>query len=101
RPAGEEYEQVGGVGDRDVGQGVVRVGKARDVIDKNRDQRKATPEINGIGFARHTFVVPASEPGGEAGHDDDDGDLHGTLHADDPDISTHPAAQFFGVGRGL
>src|SRR3954471_8640468 len=51
-PTGEEDEEFGGIGDGEVRVGEGLEGIPGDVVDEDREQGKAAPEIDGIGFAQ-------------------------------------------------
>ena len=53
RPAGQEHEQIGGVRDGEVDQRVFGVDQTGNVVDEDRDQREAAPEVDRIGLTRH------------------------------------------------
>ena len=59
RPAGEEHEQVGGIRDGKIHQRVARIKQAGDVVDEDRDQREAAPEIDRIGLGVSSSVPAA------------------------------------------
>ena len=56
RPAGQEDEQLGGIGEREVPVREPLLVDARNMVDEDRDKRKAAPEIDGVGFTRHATL---------------------------------------------
>lgn len=49
RPARQKDEELGAVGDRYVARGKVRVDDSRNVIDEDRDEGEASPEVDLVG----------------------------------------------------
>jgi hypothetical protein len=53
RPAREEHEQLRRIGNRKIAVREALVIDARDVVDEDRNERKAAPEVDDIGFTGH------------------------------------------------
>src|SRR5262249_52023945 len=56
RPAGEEDEEIGRIRDREIPVRQMLVEDARNMVDEDRDERKAAPEIDCVGLAWHRIT---------------------------------------------
>jgi len=53
RPAGEKHEDLGRIGERQLGVRKAAVKNAGDMVDKNRRKREAAPKVDGVGLTEH------------------------------------------------
>src|SRR5262245_40327959 len=60
RPAGEKHEDLGRIGERQLGVRKAAVKNAGDMIDKDRGKREAAPEVHGVGLTKHRIPCGSS-----------------------------------------